>query len=122
MSQVIKKINFNHSFIFFIFCNIFSLLVFKMNINISPLICLFLILLIGVSHGSLDHIKGKKLFEILKIKSISSFYLIYILITFFIIILWIFLPTFSLIIFLIIASFHFGKEDTEFLFFEKSSF
>ena len=43
MSLVIKKINFNHSFIFFIFCNIFSLLVFKMNINISPLICLFLI-------------------------------------------------------------------------------
>ena len=120
MSQVIKKINFNHSFIFFIFCNIFSLLIFKMNINISPLICLFLILLIGVSHGSLDHIKGKKLFEILKIKNISSFYLIYILITFFIIILWIFLPTFSLIIFLIIASFHFGKEDTEFLFFERS--
>ena len=116
MSQVIKKINFNHSFIFFIFCNIFSLLVFKMNINISPLICLFLILLIGVSHGSLDHIKGKKLFEILKIKNISSFYLIYILITFFIIILWIFLPTFSLIIFLIVASFHFGKEDTDFLF------
>ena len=120
MSQVIKKINFNHSFIFFIFCNIFSLLVFKMNINISPLICLFLILLIGVSHGSLDHIKGKKLFEILKIKNISSFYLIYILITFFIIIFWIFLPTFSLIIFLIVASFHFGKEDTDFLFFERS--
>ena len=120
MIQVIKKINFNHSFIFFIFCNIFSLLVFKTNINISPLICLFLILLIGVSHGSLDHIKGKKLFEILKIKNISSFYLIYILITFFIIILWIFLPTFSLIIFLIVASFHFGKEDTDFLFFERS--
>ena len=120
MSQFIKKINFNHSFIFFIFCNIFSLLIFKMNINISPLICLFLILLIGVSHGSLDHIKGKKLFEILKIKNISSFYLIYILITFFIIILWIFLPTFSLIIFLMVASFHFGKEDTEFLFFERS--
>ena len=120
MSQVIKKINFNHSFIFFIFCNIFSLLIFKMNINISPLICLFLILLIGVSHGSLDHIKGKKLFEILKIKNFSFFYLIYILITFFIIILWIFLPTFSLIIFLIVASFHFGKEDTEFLFFERS--
>ena len=120
MSQFIKKINFNHSFIFFIFCNIFSLLIFKMNINISPLICLFLILLIGVSHGSLDHIKGKKLFEILKIKNISSFYLIYILITFFIIIFWIFLPTFSLIIFLIVASFHFGKEDTDFLFFERS--
>ena len=120
MSQFIKKINFNHSFIFFLFCNIFSLLIFKMNINISPLICLFLILLIGVSHGSLDHIKGKKLFEILKIKNISSFYLIYILITFFIIILWIFLPTFSLIIFLIVASFHFGKEDTDFLFFERS--
>ena len=120
MSQTIKKINFNHSFIFFIFCNIFSLLIFKLNSDISPLICLFLILLIGVSHGSLDHMKGKKLFEVLKIKNFSFFYIIYILVAFFIIILWIIVPTFSLIFFLIIASFHFGKEDTEFLFFKKT--
>jgi len=60
MNNQIKKINLNHSFIFFLFCNIFSLIIFKFNnFNISPLICLFLILTIGVSHGSLDHIKVK---------------------------------------------------------------
>ena len=72
MNDQIKKINLNHSFIFFLFCNIVSLIVLKfINFNISSLICLFLILIIGVSHGSLDHEKGKKLFKILNIKSIS---------------------------------------------------
>ena len=61
MNNQIKKINFNHSFIFFLICNIFSLIIFKFyNSLISPLICLFLILSIGISHGSLDHIKGEK--------------------------------------------------------------
>ena len=74
MNDQIKKINLNHSFIFFLFCNIISLIVLKfINFNISSLICLFLILIIGVSHGSLDHEKGKKLFKILNIKSISFF-------------------------------------------------
>ena len=78
MGNIIKKINLNHSFIFFLFSNIFSLVIFKFyNLNISSLICLLLILIIGVSHGSLDHEKGKKLFEILKIKEISIFYLSY---------------------------------------------
>ena len=116
MSYKIKKINLNHSFIFFLFCNIFSLLVFKLsNFIISPLICLLLILIIGVSHGSLDHIKGKKLFTILNIKQFSIFYLLYIVIAILVIIFWILAPSISLLIFLIIASFHFGKEDTQFL-------
>ena len=62
MKNQLKKINFNHSFIFFLFCNIFSLIILKFeNLVFSPLFCLLLILSIGVSHGSLDHIKGKKL-------------------------------------------------------------
>ena len=65
MENKIKKINFNHSFIFFLFCNIFSLITFIVNnFTISPLICLLLILSIGISHGSLDNLKGKKLFKI----------------------------------------------------------
>ena len=61
MKNQIKKINLNHSFIFFVFCNIFSLITFVINdFIISPLICLLLILSIGISHGSLDNIKGKK--------------------------------------------------------------
>ena len=123
MNNQIKKFNLNHSFVFFLFSNIFSLIVFKINnFNISPLICLLFILSIGVSHGSLDHIKGKKLLKIFNFKQISIFYLTYILIAFVIIIIWILMPSISLIIFLIVASFHFGKEDTQFLINENSYF
>jgi Brp/Blh family beta-carotene 15,15'-monooxygenase len=116
MNNQIKKINLNHSFIFFLFCNIISILTLQMPyFTISPLICLFLILSIGVSHGSLDNLKGRKLFLILGINNFFIFYLSYFLITLIIITLWIIIPSISLIIFLIVASHHFGKEDTEFL-------
>ncbi len=116
MNNISKKINLNHSFIFFLLCNIFSLLTFKINnLTISPLICLFLILSIGISHGSLDNLKGRKLFHILEINNFSIFYIAYILISLVVISLWIFIPYISLIIFLIVASYHFGKEDTQFL-------
>ena len=116
-----KKINFNHSFIFFLLCNIFSLIAFKINtFTISPFICLLLILSIGISHGSLDNFKGRKLFQILKIDNFSIFYFAYILIALIVIFLWILIPYVSLIIFLMIASYHFGKEDTQFLIIENS--
>ena len=123
MNTKIKKLNFTHSFIFFFFCNILSLIFFKFNnLTVSPLICLILILVIGVSHGSLDNIKGRKILNILKFKSIIIFYLIYVLIALIVIILWYLFPTFSLIIFLIVASYHFGKEDTQFLINKNSYF
>jgi len=123
MNNEIKKTNLNHSFIFFLFSYIFSLIIFKFNnLNISPLICLLLILTIGVSHGSLDHVKGKKLFNILNIKKISIFYFLYTLIAISVIIIWIIIPSVSLMIFLLVASFHFGKEDTQFLISENSYF
>ena len=116
-----KKINFNHSFIFFLLCNIFSLIAFKINtFTISPFICLLLILSIGISHGSLDNFKGRKLFQILKIDNFSIFYFGYILIALIVIFLWILIPYVSLIIFLMVASYHFGKEDTQFLIIENS--
>ena len=116
MTIQIKKINFKHSFIFFLFCNIVSLPFIKAyNLSISPLVCLLLILIIGVSHGSLDHIKGRKLLRIFQINNIITFYTSYFLLAVTIIILWVLLPTVMLIAFLIIASFHFGKEDTQFL-------
>jgi len=121
MNNRSKKINFNHSFIFFLVCNIFSLIAFKFNtLTISPFICLLLILSIGISHGSLDNLKGKKLFQIFEIKKFYIFYLAYILIAFIVIILWILIPYVSLIIFLMVASYHFGKEDTQFLIVENS--
>ena len=116
-----KKINFNHSFIFFLLCNIFSLIAFKINtFTISPFICLLLILSIGISHGSLDNFKGRKLFQILEIDNFSIFYFGYILIALIVIFLWILIPYVSLIIFLMVASYHFGKEDTQFLTIENS--
>ena len=121
MNSKSKKINLNHSFIFFLFCNIFSLIAFKINnFTLPPLICLFLILSIGISHGSLDNIKGRKLFQILKINNFSIFYFSYILISLIVIILWVFVPYISLIIFFIVASYHFGKEDSQFLIIENS--
>ena len=115
MENQIKKINFNHSFIFFLFCYIFSLITFVINnFTVSPLICLLLILSIGVSHGSLDNLKGKKLLKIFGINNTLIFYLLYISIATVVIILWIIMPSISLIIFLIVASYHFGKEDSNF--------
>ncbi len=121
MNSQIKKINLNHSFIFFLFCNIFSIITFKISyFTISPLICLFLILSIGISHGSLDNLKGRKLFQIYGINNFVIFYLSYILISLSVIFFWITIPSISLIMFLIIASHHFGKEDTQFLIVENS--
>ena len=123
MSDKVKKINLNHSFIFFFVVNIFCILLFKFNnFNISSILCLLLILIIGVSHGSLDHIKGKKLLKFFNIKSIYIFYITYILISALVIVTWILLPSITLIIFLIIASYHFGKEDTQFLINDRSYF
>ena len=75
MNNKSKKINFNHSFIFFLVCNIFSLIAFKFNtLTISPFICLLLILSIGISHGSLDNVKGRKLFQIFEIFQMSLYF------------------------------------------------
>ena len=116
MNNKSKKINFNHSFIFFLICNIFSFITLKISsFTISPLICLLLILSIGISHGSLDNYKGRKLFQIFGINNFLIFYLSYVLIAFLVVILWIIVPYVSLIIFLTVASYHFGKEDTQFL-------
>ncbi len=122
MKIKIKKICFNHSFIFFLFCNIFSLIFLKVDISIiSPLVCLLLILIIGISHGSLDHIKGQRLLKVFDLRNISIFYFSYLLLAISITVFWVLFPTTALIIFLIVASYHFGKEDTQFLINENSN-
>ena len=116
----INKINFLHSIIFFIITSATSIIFDQFqNLNISPIICLLLILSIGISHGALDNQKGRKLLDIYRIKSIYVFYSIYLIITVSIIVIWFFTPTLSLITFLIVAAYHFGKEDTEFLLSDK---
>ena len=123
MNTKIKKINLNHSFIFFFGANIISILLFKYsNLNISTILCLLLILIIGVSHGSLDHIKGKKLLELFNFKSTYIFYITYVLISLAVIATWMLFTSITLFLFLMIASYHFGKEDTQFLINDKSYF
>ena len=105
-------INFKHSIIFFNLCILVSPLNKILDLNL--IICLFLILIIGISHGSLDNIKGRKLLKIFGFKSEYIFYIIYLIISFLIILSWIIFPNTVLLIFLIVACYHFGKEDTVF--------
>ena len=110
-----KRINFKHSIIFFNFCILISPL--YIMLNSEPVVfCLFLILILGISHGALDNIKGKKLLRLFGYNSIFTFYFTYILISILIIIFWLMLPNLILFLFLIVAAYHFGKEDTVFPF------
>ena len=108
------KINYYHSLIFFNFCILLSAFEY-LRTNSLLIVSLFLILTIGISHGSLDHIKGKKLIKVLGFKSSSIFYFGYIFVGLTTIFIWILFPKFLLLLFLIIAAFHFGKEDSEFI-------
>ena len=118
---MIKKLNFYHSLFFFNICIILSALEFLKNKDFL-ILCFFLILSIGISHGALDNLKGKKLLKILKFKSIFVFYIGYITLSLFVILCWILIPTLTLTIFLVVACYHFGKEDTDFLVKKKSFF
>ena len=108
------KINYYHSLIFFNLCILLSAIEYLRE-NSLLMVSLFLILTIGISHGSLDHIKGKKLIKILGFKSSSIFYFGYIFIGLITICVWLLFPKFLLFLFLIVAAFHFGKEDSEFI-------
>ena len=116
MNNLINKINLYHSIIFFLLSILLAIIIDQFeSLIISPVICLLLILSIGISHGALDNQKGKRLIQLYNIKNSYLFYLIYSLIGLSIIIFWLYFPTTSLIAFLIVASYHFGKEDMDFL-------
>ena len=119
---MIKKIYGKHTFYFSIFVITLSVtaLLFGNKIEapnelMISFICLFLILSIGISHGAMDNYKANKLLEIYKKKNKSIFFIIYISISVMIILLWSLYPSVTLLMFLIIASYHFGREDTSFL-------
>jgi beta-carotene 15,15'-dioxygenase len=112
------KINKEYS-LFLFFFNMFVLTTVSEVIEAKEIVvpfknitCFFVISIIGVSHGSLDHIKGYKLMKFYKINNRYLFYPIYICCCLLVIFLWKFFPFTSLILFLLIASYHFGKEDS----------
>ena len=96
--------------ILFLFLNIS----FQLN-NLINLICFFFIITFGISHGALDNLKGKQLINIMGFKNIFLFYISYLAMSLLVILSWILFPTISLIIFLIVACYHFGEEDTAFV-------
>ena len=113
-----ENLNFKHSIIFFNLSILISPI--YLLLNFEPIIfCLILILILGISHGALDNIKGKKLLKLFGYKSSFSFYFLYLIISLLIIILWFLFPNTVLFFFLIVAAYHFGKEDTVFSFKKK---
>ena len=108
------SLNKYHTYIFFSLSVIFAFINFNLDLEYISIICFFLISTIGVSHGALDHEKGKKIIKLFKSKKIELFYLAYVSLSLIIILLWSIAPIITLIIFLIVASYHFGKEDSVF--------
>ena len=106
-----------HSIFFFALSSLFlGTLKYEINYwetgtSFLNILCLFLILTIGISHGALDHLKGYKLLDKYKITNNVIFYLSYLLIGSMFIFLWLVFPSFTLLFFLIVAIYHFGKED-----------
>ena len=62
------------------------------------ILCLFLILTIGISHGALDHLKGYKLLNKYKISNNIIFYIGYLLIGLAFIFLWLVIPSLTFFI------------------------
>ena len=110
------KINKKYSFFLLLFNIIFLISISKyfenkqIEFQYQTIICFFLISIIGVSHGALDHLKGYKLMKIYKVENKSYFYLAYIAVSLIVIFTWMIVPEIVLIIFLMVASYHFGKE------------
>ena len=109
-----NQINKYHTSLLFLLSLSFLILRIDFQAKNITIVCFFLIATIGVSHGSLDNFKGNKLLKILKIKNKFLFYLIYIFVSLAVIGSWLIFPLLTLAIFLIVAAYHFGKEDSVF--------
>ena len=119
---MIKKIYGKHTFYFSVLTIVLSAIALISGGNVEfsneliiPFVCLFLILSVGISHGAMDNYKANKILKIYKINNKIIFYLIYTLISLLVIIFWFFFASLTLLVFLLLASYHFGREDTSFL-------
>ena len=121
-----KKIYYLMLLVFSLF-GLINYFLIKNNIiadNLKLLIfCFFMILILGVSHGALDNFRGKNLFQpILKKNWFIFFYPGYILLSLMVIFCWTIFPAITLLLFLVVASYHFGEEDLRFFFKGKGFF
>lgn len=114
------KVNFYHSVLFFglaLLASIFG----HLGGGVMPFLCLLAVITVGTSHGALDHVKGRQLLQVFHINSMLVFYVVYVLVGVATIATWLAFPEALLMIFLAVAAFHFGKEDSEFFITEASS-
>ena len=126
---MIKKIYGQHTFYFSVLTIVLLIITLISGSNVEFLneliisfVCLFFILSVGISHGAMDNYKANKILKIYKINNKIIFYLIYTLISLLVIILWFFFASLTLLVFLLLASYHFGREDTSFLNIGNSNF
>ena len=115
MNHNLKKYFNNINFFFLFLISILTLISYFFNLSSTYIyiFCFLLIATIGVSHGAYDGIKGKMLFY-KKFKNLNFiFYFSYISLIILVLFFWYLNPSISLIIFLVVSSFHFGKEDLE---------
>ena len=126
---MIKKIYGRHTFYFSVLTIVLSIITLATGRNVEfsneliiPFVCLFLILSVGISHGAMDNYKANKILKIYKINNKIIFYLIYTLISLLVVIFWFFFASLTLLVFLLLASYHFGREDTSFLNIGNSNF
>ncbi len=115
MNYNLKKYFSINNFFFLLLICILSVINFFLDLPTSYIyiLCFLLIATIGVSHGAYDGKKGEILFNDKFKYSKFIFYFIYTALVFLVFIFWYLNPLISLIIFLLISSLHFGKEDLE---------
>ncbi len=104
----------------FIFLSIISFLLFfltntKVSLQIQIYILFVLVSIMGIPHGFFDFFIGKKIFFKYTNKWLLLFIFLYLLISIIYLLYWIYFPKFSLIFFLLIALFHFGFEDYNYM-------
>ena len=103
-----------HSFAFFAFA-IVTMLLPSLSGQSFPLVCLFLVMTVGVSHGALDYLKGHEVLKTFERAHIKTFYVAYAAFACIIVGVWYLSPFALLTTFLLLAAYHFGKEDSEFI-------
>lgn len=100
----------------FYILSISNILFFLMNIFFNDFIlqyemlfAIVLIALIGIPHGAIDHI----LFLKKTAKTKRFFYSFYFLFIFLSLIFWLYMPQFSLVLFLLLSAYHFGQSQLQ---------
>lgn len=106
-----ETLNLRHAVFFF------GLVALVVNIPIVrthafPLGCLILVCSLGTSHGALDYLKGRQILKGMSRGSMIHFYLLYVAVALGTIACWFWAPSLLMVMFLVVACFHFGKEDS----------